>query len=198
MAALDDMRGTLKLLIENKGIVVEDEPFTLSSGKVSNFYYDIKQAMLTPSGLRMAGELGFKVARRFQAKSVGGLESGSIPFATAISLTSEGTPDPVGSFFVRKNERRHGRRKWIEGAIESPALIVEDVVTTGKSALDAAIKVEEAGIKVAAVLALVDREEGAADLFRERRIALVSIFSHTEDFKRFIDAKIESFGAGRQ
>ena len=192
MRAKLDKQRTLENLIRDKGIVVEDKPFTLSSGKTSQYYYDLKQAILTPEGLNLVRDLGLVIVKGLKAKSVGGLESGSIPFATTISARSHGTANPMQSFFVRKQAKEHGRRKWIEGNIESPAVIVDDVITTGKSALDAVKKLEETDCKVIAVVAIVDREEGANQLFAKEGLRLYSMFSHSRNFKAFIDKQIAS------
>jgi len=184
-------REMLKEFILARGIVVEET--ILSSGKKSPYYYDIKQAILTPEALDLAGDLGLESIKSFSAKSVGGLESGSIPFSTAIALKSKGTGSPVQPFFVRKKARTHGRGKWIEGNLLPPAVIVDDVITTGASALDAANKInEETGQLVAAIVAVVDREEGAKELFASKGIPFRSIFTHTKDFKSFIEKGLAS------
>ena len=186
-----NQKETLKKIIIERGIVLEQT--TLSSGKISPYYYDIKQAILTPEALDIAGALGLGIVESFGGKSVGGLEAGSIPFATAVALKSSGTKMPVQPFFVRKKARTHGRGKWIEGNPVSPAVIVDDVITTGASALDAASKVkEETGQQVASIVAVIDREEGAKELFAAKGIPFESIFTHSKDFKDFIEKSLAS------
>lgn len=182
-------RERLHEIIRKEGIVLEQ--ITLSSGKTSPYYYDIKKAIMTPLGLALAGGLGRDMLKEFRAKSVGGLESGAIPFATAISVKSLEGEQPVNLFFVRKEARSHGMRKWIEGNVTPPSVVVDDVVTTGKSSIAAVDRIEQAGGKVVGVIALVDREEGAADLFKSRGIRFVSIFSHSRDFKDHIEQQLQ-------
>src|SRR5205085_2930088 len=149
----------LKEIVKTKGIIID--VFSIASGKKSHYYYDIKQAILTPKSLALSGELGLELLKGLDAKSVGGLESGAIPFATAISLSSIKSRKPLQMYFVRKQARAHGRRKWIEGNSNSPAVVVDDVITTGNSSAVAIDRLIEAGCNVAGVIALVDREEGA-------------------------------------
>jgi orotate phosphoribosyltransferase len=181
-------KDELREIIKKSGIVIEDT--VLASGKKSQYYYDVKQAMLTPRALSLAGMLGFEIARMSNVKSVGGLESGAIPFATAISMSSASSVNPMQLFFVRKQSKAHGRGKWIEGNFDSPAAVVDDVVTTGTSSLIAIDRLVEAGCNVATVIALVDREEGASDAFASRGIKFAPIFTHSHDFKQFIDERL--------
>jgi len=194
MIALNaDKKKALEELIKEYGIVVSHEPIKLSSGKETHHYYDIKPAILRPKGLKLVGELGIEVAGALGAKSVGGLESGAIPIATAIARESENALHPMAAFFVRKNQKQYGLKKFTEGCdIVSPALIVDDVITTGSSTMKAVEEVRKSEGQIAGILAVVDREEGAAELFKEKGIRFFSIFTHS-NFKDHIEKKLDSF-----
>jgi len=125
---------------------------------------------LDPLGLRLVAEvlLDVMLKQNKQVDSVGGLETGGIPIAATVSLMSEIRGKPIPAFFVRQKEKERGTRKWIEGNLEpkSNVVILDDVTTRGNSVLKAVEKVEEIDCKVVEITSLVDREEGAAQNFR--------------------------------
>ena len=111
--------------------------------------------------------------------AVGGLTLGADPLATAVSLAYFANGMMVPAFIVRKQPKEHGTLAWIEGAKSYPQgaklVVLEDVVTTGGSSLKAVDKLVEAGFQVAAVITVVDREEGAAETIRARNIPFLSL-----------------------
>jgi len=119
-------------------------------------------------GLALVGALGLAAIRAagWDPRLVGGLTLGADPVAYAIALASVSTATPIHAFTVRKQAKAHGARNRIEGCFEPGArvVVVEDVITTGASALEAATVVREAGGLVAGVLAVVDREEGGREV----------------------------------
>jgi orotate phosphoribosyltransferase len=141
--------------------------FVLASGRRSTLYIDARLTTMSPDGLALIGPLG--LARLQQARwgvqSVGGLTLGADPIAYAISYASAATATPLRAFTVRKEVKGHGTGRRIEGPFESGdrVAIIEDVITTGGSALRAVEAVREEGGHVAGVLALVDREEGGRE-----------------------------------
>lgn len=118
-------------------------------------------------GLTLIGELGLAAIREsgWSIGAVGGLTLGADPVAYAIARASAGTGQPIHAFTVRKAAKSHGAGRRIEGCFEQgmPVVVVEDVVTTGSSALEAAAAVRDAGGTVRGVLAVVDREEGGRE-----------------------------------
>lgn len=110
---------------------------------------------------------------------VGGLTLGADPLATAVSLAFFSVGMPVPAFIVRKQPKDHGTLAWIEGAKTFPKgaelVVLEDVVTTGGSSLKAVEKLEEAGFKVAAILTVVDRLEGARKTIEAKGIKFLSL-----------------------
>jgi orotate phosphoribosyltransferase len=157
----------------------------LASGKESDFYLDLRQTLMRPRGVALAGELVLERLRRGPAvDAVGGMAVGAVPLVAAV-LAAAAAHDPgskLVGFFVRKETKAHGLGKRIEGGFQSgqSVALVEDTVTTGGSTLDAVAAVEAEGGKVARVLCLVDRGEGAAAAFAARGLALEALFSRSD------------------
>jgi orotate phosphoribosyltransferase len=141
--------------------------FTLASGRVSTLYIDARLTTMSPEGLSLIGPLGLGALRDtgWRVDAVGGLTLGADPIACAISYASALAGTPVRAFTVRKEPKSHGTAQLIEGPFRAGdrVAVVEDVITTGASALRAAEAVRGAGGQVVGVLALVDREEGGRE-----------------------------------
>lgn len=157
----------------------------LSSGQQSDFYLDLRQTLMRPRGIALAGEL---VYERLQSgppvDAVGGMAVGAVPLVAAV-LAAAARRDPASpllGFFVRKEAKTHGLGRRIEGgfAAGQRVALLEDTVTTGGSTLEALAAVEAEGAVVARVLCLVDRGEGGAARFAERGIALEAIFTRAD------------------
>jgi orotate phosphoribosyltransferase len=137
---------------------------TLSSGKSAEYYVDAKRALLRPAAFGAAGALIAAEAGRRGASAVGGMTMGADPLACA-AIAAAGGEDLV-AFFVRKDRKQHGLQRWIEGPVletGSRCLVVEDVVTTGGSTVQALERIAEEGLKVAGVVSVVDRLAGGAE-----------------------------------
>ena len=141
--------------------------FTLASGRTSTFYVDARLTAMSPDGLALIGPLGLRAIARagWEPDSVGGLTLGADPISYAISYASATSARPLRAFTVRKEAKAHGTGKLIEGPFRSGdrVVLIEDVITTGGSALRAAAAVRRAGVEILGVLALVDREEGGRE-----------------------------------
>jgi orotate phosphoribosyltransferase len=139
---------------------------TLTSGKVAQYYVDAKRAILLPAGFAALGELVAGHARDLGATAVGGLTMGAdAPACAALAGGAD-----VKAFFVRKETKAHGLQRRIEGPPLEPGercLIVEDVVTTGGSTIQAIEAVREAGHEIVGVVAILDRLAGGAEAIRE-------------------------------
>ena len=133
----------------------------LVSGGVSNFYFNCKPTMLDPEGKELIGRLIFALIRDLDVSAIGGLELGSIPISSAVSLISQLEGKPIKEFIVRKETKDHGIPATVEGefAPEEKVVVVDDVITTGGSTIKAIQAVQDLGLKVAKVIVLVDREE---------------------------------------
>ncbi len=158
--------------------------FVLASGKESEFYLDMKPSMFDPEGSSLLSELILDRIASLDADYVGGLEMGAVPIVNSVSMLSflKGGR-PVPGFFVRKEVKDHGTRRKIEAASDLKSknvVILEDVTTTGGSAMKAVDAVREAGGTVLLVLSLVDREEGAAEFYAQNRIPFASLFRVSE------------------
>lgn len=154
---------------------------TLASGRASRFYFDMKPTLFDPEGAGLVADLVLDALDPVDADFIGGLELGAVPIAAAVAAASHARTRPLRGFFVRKEAKAHGMRSLIEGLGPSETLagkrvvIVEDVTTTGGSALKAAEVVSAAGGQVVQVVTIVDREEGAAEAFAARGLAFTAL-----------------------
>lgn len=157
--------------------------FTLASGRQSTLYIDARLTTMSPEGLLVIGSLGLRTIRdSWTVDSVGGLTLGADPISYAISYASGLTDQPLRAFTVRKEAKAHGTGKLIEGPFRAGdrVVVIEDVITTGKSALKAVAAVRSAGGTVAGVLALVDREEGGREAIEAAGITVVALVTAQE------------------
>ena len=154
----------------------------LSSGRMSDFYFNLKPTMLHPEGAHLIGRLLCQMLHDTDPDMVGGLEMGAVPIATAVAIASHaealaGRGRALPAFFVRKQAKEHGTAALIDGLVKGQTLagkrvvIVEDVTTTGGSAVKAIEAVRASGATVVSVVTVVDRLEGAADAFRAAGVA---------------------------
>lgn len=162
---------------------------TLASGRKSDFYFNLKPTMLDPEGAALLAELTYEALRDEQVDYVGGLEMGAVPLAGAIAQLSWLKNHPIAAFFVRKKPKEHGARLSVEGLAKGESLagkrcvIVEDVTTTGGSAIKAVEAVKESGAEIVLVLTMVDREEGATEAFAEAGLPFRSLYKASEFLK---------------
>ncbi len=164
-----------------KTLAYEQREVVLASGRKSNFYIDCKQAVLGAEGHFLVGSLFGRILQDTapEVEAVGGLTMGADPLASAVSTMSYLSGRPLQAFYVRKEPKGHGTGQWLEG-IKSlragmPVAILEDVVTSGGSALKAIVRAREFGLKVSLILGLVDREEGGREAL-EAEAPLVTLF----------------------
>jgi len=141
--------------------------FVLASGRRSSFYIDARRTTMSGEGQALIGLLGLAAldARGWTPASIGGLTLGADPVAYAIAHAAQRAGRPLDAFTVRKEAKTHGTGRRIEGCFTpgDRVVVVEDVITTGKSALDAVTAVQAEGAQVQGILAVVDREEGGRD-----------------------------------
>ncbi len=159
----------------------ERKEVTLASGKKSNFYLDLRQTLMRPKGVALAGTLVLDLLRSGgTVDAVGGMAVGAVPLVSAV--LGAAWEDPymahLVGFFVRKEPKKHGLGRQIEGAFMPGQIVtlVEDTTTTGGSTIEALNIVRAAGGMVVRVVSLVDRGEGAAEAFAERGVSFESVF----------------------
>jgi orotate phosphoribosyltransferase len=155
-----EARARLVRELREQALVIGE--VTLTSGRTAQYYVDAKRAILRPAGFLALGELVRAEAEGVGATAVGGLTMGADP--VACSALAAGAP--VKAFFVRKERKQHGLQRWIEGpelGSGERCLVVEDVVTTGGSTVQAIERVREEGLEVAGVVSVLDRLAGGAE-----------------------------------
>jgi orotate phosphoribosyltransferase len=174
--------------------------FTLASGKKATYYLDGKQVTLDPAGARLVAE-GFldllgqsacwggsstatptdseTASKQNMPTAIGGMSIGADPIAAAVVVMSDVHKTPLVGFMVRKESKGHGTNQFIEGPVKpgDTAVIVEDVVTTGGSSLQAIERAEAFGLKIVGVLAIIDRMEGGAEAFTQRGYKFASLLT---------------------
>jgi len=163
----------LKNMLEDCGAIKYGE-FTLTSGKKSNYYVDIKLASTRPDVLKI---IASKMAREVDGEIIAGMELGAVPLASAVSLKKD-----LPFVMVRKESKEHGTEGRIEGSLEKGDVVtvVEDVTTTGGSAVETVEILREAGAEVNRVLVVVDRKEGAEEKLKDINVELVPLITADE------------------
>lgn len=158
--------------------------FTLASGAKSRYYIDARTTTLSAEGQALIGALALRALDEadLRPQVVGGLTLGADPIAYAIAHRSFLDGRPIDAFSVRKEPKGHGRGRQVEGCLgpDQTVVVIEDVITTGESALNACRAVEAAGARVQAVLALVDREEGGREVLEAQGYRVISLVKISE------------------
>ena len=161
--------------------------FTLASGKESTFYIDARLTTMSPEGLSTIGPLALSALRQteWRVDAIGGLTLGADPIAYAISYASASSDQPLRAFTVRKEPKAHGTGKLIEGPFKQGdhVAVIEDVITTGGSAIRAIDAVRAAGGVVTGVLALVDREEGGRQTIEKAGVPVIALVAASQILK---------------
>lgn len=157
--------------------------FVLASGRTSPFYVDCRLTTMSAEGLVLIGRLGLEAlrARGWAPQGIGGLTMGADPVAYAIAAASVGHPPIIDAFSVRKEAKAHGTGRQVEGnfTASDPVVVVEDVITTGGSALKAIEAIRSAGGTVLGILAVVDREEGGRATLEAAGYQVVALTTST-------------------
>src|SRR5271170_3166521 len=159
--------------------------FTLHSGEKSTVYVDGKLTTMIPEAMPLVGRAFLQKMRErgWAPEAVGGLTLGADPIAFAIARESLETGHPISAFVVRKEPKKHGTQKFVEGleATEGKSVVIlDDVCTRGDSTWQAIAKAQDAGMKVLGAICLVDRQQGATEMLAGKGIILDRVFTLAE------------------
>ncbi len=177
----------LRQFIRENCFLRSDTPiFRLTSGKMSDFYFDLRRATLSPEGQYLIGNIIFEKFSELalHPRAAGGLTMGADPIATALAYCSFTKGMPIEAFVIRKEPKAYGTMKQVEGNVAEgdPVVILDDVLTTGKSTIKAIVAARAAGLEILAALVLLDRGEHEGKKNVEAQgVPLYSIF-RMEDF----------------
>ncbi len=155
----------IEIVLEKSFQYRDNPPFTLASGKQSNYYFNCKPTTMDPEGMNLIGKVLFRMLKDAPITAAGGLTLGADPIANALAVISFQEGKPIKSFTVRKETKDHGTKSKIEGTLQPGERIVvlDDVITTGGSTITAIEAVREAGLVIDRVVAFIDREEGGRE-----------------------------------
>jgi orotate phosphoribosyltransferase len=172
-------KQTLIELVRSRALRFGD--FTLASGKKASYYLDGKQVTLDSFGAKLIadGILNLLADELPLPDAVGGMSIGADPIAAAVITMAGVRGQQMSGFLVRKEAKGHGTNRYVEGPVRpgQRAAILEDVVTTGGSSLDAIARTEEFGLKVMRVVAIIDRMEGGAEAFAAKGYSFSSLLT---------------------
>ncbi len=165
----------LRLVLEKS---LKRGDFILSSGLKTSYYFDGRLTTLWPEGAYLVGRRVFELAAQAGAQAIGGPTLGADPIVAAVALVSWLQGHPLPAFIVRREPKKHGMQRYIEGHLPSggKVAVVDDVITTGGAILRAVEAVEGEGCQVVRVIVLLDRQQGGSDELRRRGYDFTPLF----------------------
>lgn len=180
----------IELIIDRTFKFTEKPTFKLASGKMSSYYFNCKPTTLNSEGMYLVGSLLYdliKSRKSWKAKGVGGLTLGADPLSNAIAYTSYIKGEPLESFVVRKEPKKHGTMLWVEGNVKEGdrVVIIEDVITTGGSTIKAIDRAKKCGLKIQGVIVLIDRQEGGKKAIESHGVKVEVLLTKDEIFKAY-------------
>ncbi|MFH1772466.1 MAG: orotate phosphoribosyltransferase [Candidatus Omnitrophota bacterium] len=155
----------------------------LSSGKTSNFYIDIRKISLTPQGIYLISHLFYDIIENGSITAIGGPTLGADPIVSGVCFVAYEKKMPLKGFLIRKNPKKHGSQRMIEGhALKrtDKVVIVDDVATSGGSLVKSIEVLRNEGIKVVKALTVIDRGEGAKVALAKLDCPLISLFNRSD------------------
>lgn len=183
-------RRLVELILERTFRFTEEPTFKLASGTMSSYYFNCKPTTLNAEGMYLTGNLLFDLIKKrksWNAKGVGGLTLGADPLANAIAYTSYLKGEPLESFVVRKEPKKHGTMLWIEGNVKKGdrVVIVEDVITTGGSTIKAIDRAKKSGLRILGVVVFIDRQEGGKEAIEAMGVPVTALLTREEIFRAY-------------
>ena len=169
------------LAIISRVSLLQGREFRLTSGRSSNFFIDLKKTMFDPEGASLLTDLLFDKIKAEDVDCIGGMETGAIPIVA--DLCARSWPEkPLKGFFIRKEAKGHGTDQRVDGLLErgSRVILLEDVTTTGGSAMRAVDQTRQFQCTILKVITVVDRLEGAAENFRKAGIPFEALFTRCD------------------
>ena len=178
---LHNKRELARLLLEKS---YREGEFVLSSGRKSDYYFDCRVTSLSAEGSWLIGLLFNELLKNQDIQGVGGMTMGADPLVTAVTALSRNTARKLDGLLVRKEAKGHGTGQFVEGLANfqpgDRVAVLEDVVTTGGSVLRACERISEAGLKIASVCAILDREEGGRAALAAAGHELLTLYTRRE------------------
>jgi len=175
----------LEILCKNSFKYSENPIYKLASGKMSDCYINCKATTLDSEAMNLIGHIFYDKIKTLHVAAIGGLTQGADPIAVATAMISGIKDNPVNAFVVRKEAKKHGLKKLIEGnvTVGDKVVILDDVVTTGQSTIEAIEKAKKEGLNIVKVIVLIDRQEGGKEEIEKLGIAFDSIFTKDDLIK---------------
>ena len=175
----------IELVIERTFKFTDKPTFKLVSGEKSSYYFNCKPTTLNAEGMYLIGHLLYDMIRqqkKWKMKGIGGLTLGADALSNAIAYTSYLKSDPLESFVVRKEPKKHGTMLWVEGNVKEGdrVVITEDVITTGGSTIKAIDRARKCGLKVIGVVVLIDRQEGGREAIEKLGVPVRTLLTREE------------------
>jgi orotate phosphoribosyltransferase len=176
---ISDIVRLRRLLTRNSFKYSEEPIFKLVSGEMSKFYIDCKMTTLLSTGLDLVSKVVFEKIKTLKIRGIGGLTLGADPIAISTAMLAGQKNIEMIPFVIRKKPKKHGTMKWIEGDIKpgDRVVILDDVITTGGSVIQAIDRAEKEELDIVKVIVLVDREEGGRENVNDRGYEVEPVFT---------------------